>query len=306
MIKDVDGHPDRCVQPLGRADEARRAHRLSPYPGHYGKPLQAVREVRPVSRFPGEGYPFLQVTYGAVVVAAGEGHLRQVVKRDVGAQPVAESPGHRQFHLKHMCGPAQVTARQRCHPQIRGHVGHAVILVDFAEGSQGLLEVGRGRLMIGPAHRHQAQAEPRAARHELIPYPPGQLQAFFETPLETFVVTVGQNESAGDHERLRSPSQQKVAPEQHRLHPPAPLDVGTALPPELIYRPTHACGDLGIAPERARSIAARGCRFPSPASIATPPGQVRAAGALRAQPDRLEHPVARHVDAVHARVVGRH
>src|SRR5918997_5117542 len=111
FVIDVDGHPDRFVQSFGRTDEAPTALRLTPRFSYHGKPLQAVGGVRPVSDLLRKGNRFLKERCGPVVIAAGEGYLRQVVERDVGAGPVSYPAGHCQPLLKRLCCSVLLTAR---------------------------------------------------------------------------------------------------------------------------------------------------------------------------------------------------
>src|SRR5919112_1073161 len=219
------------MQPFRCAYEARTALRLSPRVGNHSQPLQAVSQGCSVSHLFGDDHRFLEQGCGAGRVTAGEGHLCQVVERIVGAVAVSYPVGQRQPLLKHGRCFALLTAHQLYHPQKGEHQGHAVVGVDISVGSQSPFQVGDGRLVIAPFHRRHPYAGLSPGRHELILYLPGKLQGFFEILLPPLVVAVTVSQRAGDRERLRPQSWRKIVPKQHRLHPPEPLALMPASPP---------------------------------------------------------------------------
>src|SRR4028119_902787 len=116
FVVGVDGSSEDLQQTLCRAEKARRALCLTLRPRNRGQPFHAVGDVRPVCHLLGEDQPFLEEAPGTVVIAAGEGDLRQVVERYAGPSPVPYPAGHHQSFFECPLCPAHVATATRPHP----------------------------------------------------------------------------------------------------------------------------------------------------------------------------------------------
>ena len=233
---------------------------IAPRPGYHTQGLQDVGDVAPVPRLLGRGDALREPPGGRVVVAIGEGQLRQVEERYHDAHPVAYAPPQGQPGLELLPGTFVVAVEEQRHPEEGVRLRRQPVLSGLAEERQGLLLMFSGHPQVSAVHRHDPVAQVCVGlRQRVTTDLPGELHELPGQPIENLDVALPVDHRPVDHDRPDAqPRRELVPPQEDRFRPPPSFGLVVAYPPEHVERPAQPRGGSEVVGgERPREGAAQ-------------------------------------------------